>query len=64
MSNPELDHLDVDQQAPAEAPTAAIKLNVNEINIVLAALQELPHKVSDGLLRNIVAQANEQLQGK
>jgi len=60
MSNPELDKLDVANQVQAE-PSVGLDLTVNEVNLVLAALQELPHKVSDGLLRKIVAQVNKQL---
>ncbi len=58
MSNPELDKLDVANQ-PAEV-TASLTLTINEVNIVLAALQELPHKVADGVIRKVVSQANEQ----
>jgi hypothetical protein len=34
---------------------------VNDVNLILAALQELPHKVADPLLRKIMGQANAQL---
>lgn len=61
--NPELDHLDVDNQAQAapQEPTVQLDLLVNDVNLILAALQELPHKVSDPLLRKIMGQANAQL---
>ena len=61
--NPELDHLDVDNQAQAaqQEPVVKLELAVNDVNLVLAALQELPHKVADPLLRKIMGQANAQL---
>ncbi|CAB4159066.1 hypothetical protein UFOVP714_56 [uncultured Caudovirales phage] len=61
--NPELDHLDVDNQAQAVQQEPAVKLDllVNDVNLILAALQELPHKVADPLLRKIMEQANAQL---
>jgi hypothetical protein len=42
-------------------PVVNLELAVNDVNLVLAALQELPHKVSDPLLRKIMGQANAQL---
>jgi len=59
--NPELDHLDVDNQAAQQEPVVNLELAVNDVNLVLAALQELPHKVADPLLRKIMGQANAQL---
>jgi len=61
--NPELDHLDVDNQPQAAQQEPAVKLDllVNDVNLILAALQELPHKVADPLLRKIMGQANAQL---
>lgn len=61
--NKELDHLDVDNQTQAapQEPVVNLELVVNEVNVVLAALQELPHRVSDPLLRKIMGQANAQL---
>ena len=61
--NPELDQLDVDNKAQAAQQEPAVKLTlaVNEVNLVLMALQELPHKVSDPLLRKVMEQANTQL---
>ena len=61
--NPELDHLDVDNQAQAAPQEPAVKLDllVNDVNLILAALQELPHKIADPLLRKIMEQANAQL---
>lgn len=42
--------------------TVEITLTVAEVNLVLGALQELPHKVSDVLIRNIMEQGQRQTQ--
>lgn len=39
-----------------------IELNLQELNTVIAGLQELPHRVVDAVLRKIIAQAQEQAQ--
>jgi hypothetical protein len=62
MENTDFDSQLVENQQLA-VPTVKIELNVNEINIIIGALQELPHKVVDGLLRNIMEQAQSQLKG-
>jgi hypothetical protein len=59
--NKELDHLDVDNQAAPQEPVVKLELAVNDINLILAALQELPHKIADPMLRKIMEQANTQL---
>jgi hypothetical protein len=59
--NPELDHLDVDNQAAQQEPVVKLELAVNDVNLILAALQELPHKIADPMLRKIMEQANTQL---
>lgn len=56
MPNPELDPM-VENTQPE---TITLKLNINEFNIVCGGLQELPHRVVDGLLRNIMSQAQDQ----
>lgn len=61
MSNPELDKLDVDNQTP---PEVNLTLNINEVNAILAALAELPHRVSDGIIRKVYTQANGQMAQK
>jgi hypothetical protein len=38
-----------------------IEISVDELNIVLGALQELPHRVVDKLLKNIFEQAQKQI---
>ena len=59
MINPELDSKL--EGATPEVPTVSLKLNVNELNIVLGGLQELPHRAVDTLIRNIMDQASTQL---
>lgn len=61
MSNPQIDNT-VAAQDPKE-PTAQIELTINQINVVLAALQELPHRVADPILKTIVAQVQPQVTG-
>jgi hypothetical protein len=42
-------------------PILSITLNVAEVNIVLAGLQELQFKIADPLMKNIILQAQTQL---
>ena len=56
MSNPELDKFDIEKTEPA----IKLELNVQEINTILAALGELPHRIADPVLRNVVEQARKQ----
>ena len=45
----------------SEVLVVSIVLDVNEVNVVLAALQELPHRVADPILRKVIGQAEQQL---
>lgn len=38
-----------------------LELDVNEVNLVLGALRELPHRVVNDLLNKVVAQAQKQV---
>ena len=58
MSNPELDPKLVENQ---QAPTVNIELNVNELNIIMGGLQELPHRIADPVLRKLMQEAQAQL---
>lgn len=58
-TNPELDPKLVENQ---QAPTVTLTVDVNELNIVMGALQELPHRIVDPLLKKLFQQAQEQLQ--
>jgi hypothetical protein len=62
-TNPELDPmLAENQQAQAQqAPTVTLSVDVNELNIIMGGLQELPHRVVDLLLRKLMEQAQTQL---
>ena len=57
MSNPELDKFVMDN----EQPKITLELDVNSVNTILAALGELPHRVADPILRNVVEQAQKQV---
>jgi hypothetical protein len=57
MSNPELDDLVMND----EQPTISLELHVPEVNTILAALGELPHRVADPILRKVVEQAQKQV---
>lgn len=61
-TNPELDAKIVDEAQEVPVPNVTIEVNVNELNLIFAALQELPHKVVDPVLRKVFAQAQSQLQ--
>jgi hypothetical protein len=56
MSNEQLDAI----SQPVEQ-TAKIDLSIAELNVVLAALQELPHRIADPVIKKVVAQAQSQL---
>ena len=59
-TNPELDSKLVENQQPT-VPMVTLSLSVNELNTILGGLQELPHRAVDGLLRNLMTQAQTQL---
>jgi hypothetical protein len=62
-TNPELDPmLDENQQAQAQqAPDVTLTVNVNELNVIMGGLQELPHRVVDPILKKLFQQAQAQL---
>ena len=60
-TNPELDPKLVENQQQ-QVPTVNLAVDVNELNVIMGALQELPHRVVDPLLKKIFQQAQEQLQ--
>jgi hypothetical protein len=57
--NSELDKFDSAQQQP---PVLKLEVNVNEVNLILQALAELPHRVADPVIRKVFTQAQEQIQ--
>ncbi len=58
-TNPELESNIVENQQVD--PEVTLKVNVNELNIIMGALQELPHRVVDPLLQKLFQQARAQL---
>ena len=60
-TNPQLDSKLVENQQQPAVPTASFTLNVNELNVIFAGLQELPHRVVDALIKNLMTQAQSQL---
>jgi hypothetical protein len=59
-TNPELDPKLVENQQQ-QGPNVNLEMTVNELNVVMAALQELPHRVADPILRKFMQQAQAQL---
>jgi hypothetical protein len=50
------------QQAQApQAPSVTLTVDVNELNVIMGGLQELPHRVVDPLLKKLFQQAQAQL---
>jgi hypothetical protein len=49
------------EETTQEDPVLTLSLKVTEVNTILAGLQELPFKVADPLLKNIIVQAQTQL---
>ena len=60
-TNPELDPKLVENQQQAQTPTVNLTVDVNELNVIMAALQELPHRVADPLLKKLFQEAQAQL---
>lgn len=53
--NPELDKLDATNQPQ----TITLDVTPQEINVIFAALAELPHRVADPLMRKLFEQAQK-----
>ena len=60
-TNPELDSKLVENQQAQAAPTVTLTVDVNELNIIMGGLQELPHRVVDPILKKLFQQAQAQL---
>lgn len=50
------------EQQGTQEQVIALSVDVNDFNVVMAGLQELPHRVVDPIIRKLVAQAQMQLQ--
>lgn len=59
MVNPELDKYA--QPAQQNEQNVNIQLTVNEVNVILGALGEIPHRVADPVLKKVLGQAQAQL---
>lgn len=59
--NEELDKFDEAQQQH-QPPMLNFTLSVDDTNLIFRALGELPHRVSDPLIRNVMAQAQAQIE--
>ena len=57
-TNNELDSKLIENQ---QQPEVTLRVTVQEFNILMASLQELPHRVADPILRKLLQQAQEQL---
>ena len=60
-TNTELDPKLVENQQAQTVPELTVNVNVNELNIIIAGLQELPHRVVDPIIKKIFQQAQAQL---
>ena len=55
--------IETSEAAPQQTqnPSLTLTLTLQEVNVVIAALQEVPFKVADPVLKVLVPQAQEQL---
>lgn len=61
--NEELDKFDeAQQQVEFQPPKLNFTLTVDEVNIIFRALGELPHRIADPVIRNVMAQAQAQIE--
>lgn len=44
-----------------QVPMVTVTVDLNELNIIMGGLQELPHRVVDPLLKKLFQQAQSQL---
>lgn len=58
MNNPELDKFVTDKD---EQPKINVELTVQEVNTILAALGELPHRVAHPVISKVFEQAQKQV---
>jgi hypothetical protein len=60
-TNPELDPKLAENQQAQPVPTVTLTVDINELNLMMGGLQELPHRVVDPLLKKLFQQAQSQL---
>jgi len=51
----------VTENKEIENPNITLTITLQEVNVIAGALQELPYKVADPVLRRIVSQTQEQV---
>lgn len=61
MSNPSLDRLDVNNPQNQQEQTLRFEVSIQEFNVILGALQEIPHRIADPILKKIFGQAQNQI---
>jgi len=61
-TNPELDPKLAENQQAQPVPTVTLTVDINELNLMMGGLQELPHRVVDPILKKLFQQAQAQLQ--
>jgi hypothetical protein len=61
MANPELESNPAENQQEIKTPTVELTVDINELNMIMGALQELPHRVVDPILKKLFQQAQAQL---
>ena len=61
MEDVKVEDVEQPQQQQPQEQSVSVSLTVNELNVVLQSLQELPHRIADPLLKSLVAQAQQQL---
>ena len=57
-TNNELDSKLIENQ---QQPEVSLRVTVQELNVVMTSLQEIPHRIADPILRKLMQQAQEQL---
>lgn len=60
--NEELDKFDEAQQQQQQPPMLNFTLSVDDTNLIFRALGEIPHRIADPLMRNLMQQAQTQLE--
>ena len=60
-TNTELDPKLVENQQAQSVPELTLNVNVNELNVIMGGLQELPHRIVDPILKKLFQQAQAQL---
>jgi hypothetical protein len=52
----------ISKETQQPEPSVNLTLKVSEVNAILAALDEMPHKMSRRVIDNVIQQAQAQLQ--